>query len=185
MRSARGIAAILLLGLVVGPGSGARSADEVAGGAGSLVAGDNPCLLPEEQAVVGLMAVRSRGLDQREELVVLQEQALLARQNEVQAELERLAQLRREIEELIASRATARTEGADALVLMVGQMRSSDAAGMLSEMDPMLAAAVLERLSPRQAGRILGGMDARIAARLSSTLAVDPIEVSLPGKEAP
>ncbi len=146
---------------------------------------DNPCLLPEELTVIELMASRSRELDQREELVLLQEQALMARQEEVQAEMERLQELRDEIEKLIDARAAARAEGADALVQMVNSMRSSDAAAMLSQMDTVLAAAVLERLSPRQAGRILGGMDPRIAAKLSASLAVDPIEVQPSSQEVP
>jgi flagellar motility protein MotE (MotC chaperone) len=146
---------------------------------------DNPCLLPEELTVVEMMSSRTRELDQREELVLLKEQALAERQRAVVGELERLGQLQGEIEELLLARAEARRDGAASLVQMVNSMRSSEAAAMLSEMDPVLAAAVLERLSPRQAGKILGGMNPRIAAKLSTSLAVDPIEVEIAGKEEP
>lgn len=168
-------------GLWICPEPGALGQDSLA----SSEWQDNPCLMPEELTVIELMASRSRELDQREELVLLQEQALMARQEEVQTEIARLQELRDEIEKLLDTRAAARAEGADALVQMVNSMRSSEAAAMLSQMDTVLAAAVLERLSPRQAGKILGGMDPRVAAQLSASLAVDPIEVSASSLEVP
>ncbi len=146
---------------------------------------DNPCLLPEELTVVEMMASRTREIDQREELVLLKEQALTDRQRGVALEIERLEALLVEIEKLLEARAEARREGAASLVQMVNSMRSSEAAAVLSEMDPVLAAAVLERLSPRQAGKILGGMHPAIAAQLSTSLAVDPIQVEVASKEEP
>jgi len=144
----------------------------------------NPCLSPEELAVVELIYARHRELDQREELLVLQEQALEARRLEVQGEMTELRALRAELQTLIEKQAGARAERTEALVDMVNQMRPGDAAEMLTAMEPVLAAAVLQRLSPRQAGKTLGKMDPVLAADIGGSMAVDPIEVSLAGEKA-
>jgi flagellar motility protein MotE (MotC chaperone) len=134
------------------------------------------CVSPEEMAVIELVRHRHWELQQRDELLVVQEQAVRSLQQEIRAEVKRLAELRADIEELLKAREQARREGGDALVGMVNQMKAADAAEMLSRMDPLLAAAVLERLSPRQAGKILGAMDPSVAAALGGSLAMDPIE---------
>ena len=134
------------------------------------------CVSPEEMAVIELVRHRHWEQQQRNELLVVQEQAVRSLQDEIRAEVQRLDQLRTSIEDLLKAREQARREGGDALVQMVNQMKAADAAEMLSRMDPLLAAAVLERLSPRQAGKILGDMDPAVAAALGGSLAMDPIE---------
>ena len=134
------------------------------------------CVSPEEMAILELVRHRHWELEQRDELLVVQEQAVRSTQQEIRAEVRRLEKLRKAIEELLLAREQARREGGDALVQMVNQMKAADAAQMLSRMDPLLAAAVLERLSPRQAGKILGSMDPDVAATLGGSLAMDDIE---------
>ncbi len=134
------------------------------------------CVSPEEMAILELVGHRHWELQQRDELLVVQEQAVRSMQQEIRAEVRRLEQLRKAIEDLLLAREQARRDGGDALVQMVNQMKAADAAEMLSRMDPLLAAAVLERLSPRQAGKILGAMDPATAAMLGGSLAMDEIE---------
>ena len=141
---------------------------------------DDNCLTPEEMAVVELVRRRHWELQQREEIVGVQEQAVRALQDEVRGEVVRLEMLREEIESLLQAREAARREGGDALVQMVNQMKAADAAEMLSRMEPMLAAAVLERITPRQAGKVLGNMDPEVAATLGASLALDPIDRAPP-----
>lgn len=134
------------------------------------------CVSPEEMAVIERVRHRHWELQQREEMLVVQEQAVRALQAEIQVEVRRLEGLRAAIEELLQSRKTARREGGDALVRMIDQMKPAEAADVLTLMEPLLAAAVLERLAPRQAGRILGQMNPTVAAKLGGSLAIDPIE---------
>jgi len=134
------------------------------------------CVSPEEMAVIERVRRRHWELAQREELLVVQEQAVRDMQADLQQEVRRLEGLRSAIEDLLKSRKTARREGGDALVRMVDQMKPAKAADVLSLMEPLLAAAILERLAPRQAGRILGEMNPDIAAKLGGSLAMDPIE---------
>lgn len=172
---------VLLLGIAV-PGSLARSQQEEAEGPKASL--ENPaydatqCLEPEELMVVELVRSRNRELDQREELLVLREQALMGHKVEVRKEIEHLEALRLEIESLLQRRAEARAEGTAALVQMVNQMKPKDAAKMLELMETDVVVTVLEDLTPRQAGRILGAMPPAVAAELGSNLAIDPISVS-------
>lgn len=134
------------------------------------------CVSPEEMAVIEKVRRRHWELQQREELLAVQELAVRDMHREIRQEVQRLGSLRTAIEDLLEARKTARREGGDALVRMVDQMKPAEAADMLSLMDPLLAAAVIERLSPRQAGRILGSMEPDTAAKLGGSLAIDPIE---------
>ena len=154
----------------------ARGQESAAPAAATLPSLDDNCLSPEEMAVVELVRRRHWELQQREEMVGVQEQAVRALQDDVREEVVRLEQLRDEIEILLEAREAARREGGDALVQMVNQMKPANAAEMLTRMEPMLASAVLERISPRQAGRILGNMPPEVAAILGASLALDPIE---------
>jgi len=133
------------------------------------------CLTSEEMAVIELVRHRQWKLQQREELLAVQEQAVRQMQQEVSAQVVRLEELREAIADLLEEREAARREGGDALVKMVNQMKPVQAADVLSRMDPMLAAAVLQRVTPRQAGRILGSMEPGLAAELGASLALDPI----------
>jgi len=133
------------------------------------------CLTSEEMAVIELVRHRQWELQQREELLAVQEQAVREMQQEVQAQVVRLEELREAIADLLEEREAARREGGDALVKMVNQMKPVQAAEVLSRMDPMLSAAVLQRVTARQAGRILGAMDPTLAAELGASLAMDPI----------
>ena len=143
------------------------------------------CLTPEEMAVIELVRHRQWELQQREELLAVQEQAVRQLQQEVQAQVVQLEELRVAIADLLEEREAARREGGDALVKMVNQMKPTQASEVLSRMDPMLAAAVLQRVTPRQAGRILGAMDPKLAAELGASLAMDPIASELSGGETP
>ena len=143
------------------------------------------CLTPEEMAVIELVRHRQWELEQREELLAVQEQAVRQMQQEVQAQVVQLEELRAAIADLLEEREAARREGGDALVKMVNQMKPVQAADVLSRMDPMLAAAVLQRVTARQAGRILGAMDPDLAADLGASLAMDPIESDRTEGETP
>ncbi len=176
----------LVLGMAI-PGSLARSQQDEEETEGPQPSLDNPaydetqCLEPEELLVVELVRSRHRELDQREELLVLREQALMVHKTEVRKEIEHLEALRLEIESLLQRRAEARAEGTAALVQMVNQMKPKDAAKMLELMETDVVVTVLEDLQPRQAGRILGAMPPAVAAELGSNLAIDPIAMDEEG----
>ncbi len=162
------------LAAIPGPTSWGQVAGDVgAASPGRDPAGSDPCLAPEDLVVVERVRARLRELDQREEMLVVREQAIDARHATVVEETRRLEELRAVVEEMLRRRDEARDEGLDALVKMVDQMKPADAAPMLTRMDRETAAALLERLGSRQAGKVLGAMSPDEAADLASLLAAD------------
>jgi len=156
--------ASLLMALVFGslafmtalPAQGQAASEEAA------CVGEGPLLdlIREEQ---GLLDERQERLDQEEAVLDIAKARL-------EADMEQLLALKREVEALLALVEEKHERDVDRLVTLYGRMRPKEAAAIISQMDLGSAVAIFGEMPERQAGPILAKVEPQKAQAISRVI---------------
>ena len=127
---------------------------------------------PGMREVLDALKAKERALERRARSIEAREGDLRRVEDDLQARLDELATLRAELRELLEQGNAEREARVDGLVKMVENMRSKQAATVVSELEDDLAVEVLDRMNRGKAGKMLAAMDPSRAADLAEQLTV-------------
>lgn len=135
-----------------------------------------PRTLWAEDDMVKLIEQKQTELKDREEAVKREEERVAALRREVEERIEKYTKLLARIEEALKKLEQAKNERLDSIVKSYESMPPEDAAVRISSLDHETAIAIMQRMKSKKAGAVMAAMQPAKAAELTKALA------SLPGQ---
>ena len=140
---------------------------------------NNPLDAQECDTVMSvLLQKKKEALDRRERSVKAREADMIAAEERIKIELEKIEQVRNEMREAMQGLDAKQLEEVERLVNMFEKMRGKKAAAILEQADKEVAVEVLRRMRDKQAGETLSQMKPDTAAELAEIISQFPFDVS-------
>jgi flagellar motility protein MotE (MotC chaperone) len=125
-----------------------------------------------------LLQKKKEALDRRERSVKAREADMVAAEERIKLELERVEQVRNQMREAMQGLDAKQLEEVKRLVKMFEKMRGKKAAAILEQTERDVAVEVLRRMRDKQAGETLSQMKPDTAAELAEIISQFPFETS-------
>jgi flagellar motility protein MotE (MotC chaperone) len=125
----------------------------------------------QEILVLRSLAERRAALDEREAGVDTREQAAMAAESRLAEQIEELKAVEAEVQKILASMETKRTERMDALVRTYESMKPKDAARIFDGMGDEVLLELAKSMKPATLAAIMSAMDSKRAEKLTLMLA--------------
>ena len=118
-----------------------------------------------------LLMKKKDALDRRERSIKARESDILAAEERIKADLEKMNQIRNDMLEAMKDLDAQQLEEVERLVKMFQKMRGKQAAAILEQAEDRVALEVLRRMRDKSAGETLAAMNPKKAAKLTEMIA--------------
>ena len=128
-----------------------------------------------ETVVSDLLQRKKEALDRRERTINVREKDLLTAENRIQAKLDDLSAMRKELRDAMTTMDAQQEQEAERLAGMFQKMRDKQAAAILEQIEESaISVSILRRLPRAKAGTIMAAMNKKKAAELAEMMTKPP-----------